>query len=131
MKIYCSNNISDIEEFIGTDLWVRMYSRDWDRDEYVKIANTRQADWDHNITMIDFYTIEANILEMVSVERVTQTMLDRLYGYYVHNYHEKELSRGLSWFFDTYSLKEPIDILTDEEVHSCFDEICENFKRYL
>ena len=23
MKIYCSNSISDIEEFIGTDFWVR------------------------------------------------------------------------------------------------------------
>ena len=124
MKIYCSNSLNDIQDFIGTDLWVKMYNSDFDRNEYVNMTCIRQADWDNTITMLDFYAIDTSIFEMLYENRVTNTQLNRLHGYYNHRYHEKELSRGLFWFLDRYTLIEPIDVLTDEEIHSCFEEVC-------
>ena len=128
MKICCSSSISDIEDFIGTDIWVKMNSYDYYSDYYVKIDSIYPAHWDNTVTMIKYYCIKSRLIDDALNDRVTIQYIDSLQ--YEYDYSGRFMSDdvGINYFCDKWSVLNPVEVISDEELEAILSEA---FKRFL
>lgn len=133
MKIYCSRFIEDIDNFIGKDIWVEMYSNDYDDFYYCKLLYTYTVEWNNSPReMIEFKLIPSRIIKLVNKEHVTiqdQINLEhaKLY-HYIDDDTKGTSSFSVKNFTKSFSFARPTEILTGEELHSILNEL---FERYL
>ena len=132
MKIYCSRFIEDINNFIGKDIWVEMYSTDYDEFYYCKLLETYTVEWNNELVeMIEFKTIPSKVVKLINKEHVT--FQDQISLEYIKLYHyidddtKGTSSCALKYFTKIYSFARPIEILTGEELHGILNELCEKY----
>lgn len=110
MKIYCSReNKRDLDKFIGEDIWVKIYEPDkyYDTSIYVKIIKAYR---DGEVVQYKYSWLPGNIDSS-----------------YVRSYKKSSVIYLLDSEevgpLDRYVIKDPLELLTTEEVNSIIEDM--------
>ena len=119
MKIYCSRQPNDeFAKFIGKDLWVRVYSKDYDAEYYVNLREVNDHVYEDlpDLLVLTSSEVPAKIIDAAYKDRLTYS--DELAIDYNKNYWkpEYEITRGYGYFKRVNSIVQPEDVLNTEEL---------------
>lgn len=121
MKIYCSRQISDIDKYIGKDVWVKMYSRGFNKEFYRKFIRTYVDE--NSITQLVYREFPAEEFELYNKSKLGY--LDTVHFNH-HKYDYKyEVRWGLEAFLKSNFFIQPKEIITDEEFFDIINKITE------
>ena len=121
MKIYCSTRNKTLEDFIGEDLWVKMYDRGMCEYFYRKFLETY---YDSNNQLIISYR-EMPAIELELLNKTELTIKDRIDFWYHEKYYKDVMTRDIDYFSMGNSFVTPIEIISDEEFYETLNAIKE------
>lgn len=119
MKIYCSRQPDDeFAKFIGKDLWVRVYSKDYGAEFYVNLREVNDHVYEDlpDLLILTFSEVPAKIIDAAYKDRLT--IQDENNIEYSQNYWAPDhtVSRGYNHFKEVTSIVQPEEILNTEEL---------------
>lgn len=123
MKIYCSRQISDIDKYIGKDVWVKMYSRGFNKEFYRKFIRTYVDE--NSITQLVYREFPAEDFELYNKSKLG--ILDTIQFNYHMDYYKYEVKWELDAFLKSNFFTEPREIITDEEFFDILNKITEEY----